>query len=254
MPNHVSNIIIANPKVIHAITREHTAAEIAAHDQQHAETKVRYKERTGNEWPYPQEELPKRFVDFELIVPSPPNKEEGGCNSQHEPGVVCWYSWNIGHWGTKWNAYSTEIEPLPGDLCRLTFQTAWSHPIPIIEALSAKFPDEEFEVKYADEDFGSNLDHYRIEDGEYFQVAHDPYELAAEVLYGRPYAEVKAEWDADNIESARSAAFRKRIETERGVENGYEVIRDESLEVPDDIKAAITTTEDAENFWEKENS
>lgn len=250
MPNHVTNIIIANPKVIHAITREHTPEEIAAHDQAYIDRQVSYADRTGKEWTYPKEELPERFVDFELLIPSPPNKETDGCTGLHEPGIVCWYSWNVENWGTKWGGYSTEIEPLPGDLCKLTFQTAWSHPYPIIEKLAEMFPDEEFEVKYADEDFGSNLDHYRVVNGDYVPIEHDPQELAAEILYGQTYAEVKAGWDADSIESARSGAFCKRIETERGVDNGYAVIREEGLEVPDDIKAAITTPEDAEKFWE----
>lgn len=55
-------------------------------------------------------------------------------------------------WGTKWNACDQSM-PAPG-VAR--FDTAWSFPEPVILALSALFPEETIQVRYADEDIGSN--------------------------------------------------------------------------------------------------
>ena len=62
-----------------------------------------------------------------------------------------WYSWSIANWGTKWNAYSVSDD---GDT--ITFDTAWSTPLPVIQKLSEMFPDVRITLKFADEDFGYN--------------------------------------------------------------------------------------------------
>lgn len=135
-------------------------------------------------------------VDFSCLLPEPENIERGGCSGSHEPGVVCWYSWNVETWGTKWNAYSSTVtEGL------LHFDTAWSHPDPVILALSEKHPDETFEVKYADEDLGYNLGHYFIRGGRRVQEtvlddgSDEALEFAAQLKYGQSYAELQAEWE-----------------------------------------------------------
>lgn len=262
MPNHVTNILLMSPEVADAITRPYTDDEIATNRAQHAATKARV-EAQGRTYDYPLEDMSGRIVDFSMVIPEPDNMFHGGCDMKHPhrdaDGKVleCWYSWNPANWGTKWNAYDYSVEPAPGDLCRVQFDTAWSHPVPVIAALAAKFPDEIIEVVYADEDLGSNCGRYKIKGDETFDEFFPEYgdeslELAASVKYpGQTYAELRAEWDQDDIDHARSAAFCKRIEAERGIENGYEVIRTEGLEVPDDIKEAIATKEQAEAFWEK---
>lgn len=68
--------------------------------------------------------------------------------------------WNRKHWGTKWNSYSFELIE---EGCK--FDTAWTHPLPIIGKLSEMHPNEEIEVLYADEDIGYNLGHYKIKNG-----------------------------------------------------------------------------------------
>lgn len=67
-------------------------------------------------------------------------------------GFSSWYDWNIAHWGTKWNAYSTR----PLDDTSIYFQTAWSAPIKVITALAKLHPEVGFKLEYADEDKGSN--------------------------------------------------------------------------------------------------
>ena len=64
-------------------------------------------------------------------------------------------------WGTKWNAYQSEIKD--GEV---SFETAWSHPVPVLKAISTEFPEEEISVMYADEDTGSNCGKYTIKNGE----------------------------------------------------------------------------------------
>jgi hypothetical protein len=77
-------------------------------------------------------------------------------------GFRTWYDWSIANWGTKWNCYDVFLL----DDNSIEFDTAWSTPQPIIEALSKKFPDIVISVDYADEDIGSNCGQYSYENGE----------------------------------------------------------------------------------------
>ena len=54
-----------------------------------------------------------------------------------------WYDWNIKNWGTKWGSFngSMEFDKKYGDEVSYKFDTAWSPPAPILEALQDKFPD-----------------------------------------------------------------------------------------------------------------
>jgi len=72
-----------------------------------------------------------------------------------------WHSWNRENWGTKWNAYSQEAR----EDGAIKFETAWSTPYPVMEALSRKYPEAVIKVRYADEDFGHNVGEYELQDG-----------------------------------------------------------------------------------------
>jgi len=95
--------------------------------------------------------------DFNLLIPQPENifngslgeKERQMCIEENRPN---WLDWNRENWGTKWNAYSTEIITNDNDTLELTFQTAWNIPTPIIEALFEVFSD--FEIHYLAVDEG----------------------------------------------------------------------------------------------------
>ncbi|NUS02047.1 MAG: hypothetical protein HOV97_05730 [Nonomuraea sp.] len=264
MPNHVTNQIIASPEVIRFLVRERTAEEHAAHAEEQARTSENYKKRTGKDWPYPQEPLSEWAFDFNTFAPMPTEVEgttvgTGGFEMFDERG---WYGWSLSHWGTKWNAYSQSIEDLPDGRRMLQFDTAWSHPGPVMETiaerLGEKFPDEVVDVRYADEDFGNNVGRYQIIEGEVVNFEElsntdEGNELAAQIKYGQTFAEVQAGWHADEIDGAQRYVFCKRIEKERGIDNGYKVISDEGLEMPEDIKAAITTVEQAESVWADDN-
>ena len=109
----------------------------------------------------------------------------------NECGYDNWYDWQRNAWGTKWNSYShygldeeDEVD------CTFGFQTAWSHPISIIQALSKKFPNNQFNIRFADEDTGYNVGEYSILGGEviedYFPEggSDEAYELAIDINGG----------------------------------------------------------------------
>lgn len=196
LPNHVTNILRVPPEVADAFTTTEDG---------------------------------ERQVDFSLVVPTPEGYDADGCSHSHplnydprDPHANCWYSWNREFWGTKWNAYDTRVTGADGDGATVTFLTAWSHPAPVIVALSKKFPLTAFVVEYADEDFGSNVARYRILDGERYDIfapapgSDEANELAASILYGRPYADLRAEWDADEAEFQRRYDRQQAIKADKG--------------------------------------
>lgn len=76
-------------------------------------------------------------------------------------GAKHWYDWCIENWDTKWNAMDSYAST--GDF---HFDTAWSTPEKVIIALSAMFPQAEFEVEFFDEDIGHNCGTYTCQNGE----------------------------------------------------------------------------------------
>ena len=140
-------------------------------------------------------------VDFGLIVPTPPNIETGHCSGRHADGEVCWNEWNRKAWGTKWNGYETVYDG--GDI--LQFQTAWSHPTPVIQTLSVKHPEAVIRVRYSDEDTGNNVGTYWAKNGglyDFRELSDTPegYELASELNYGQSFDQVIAGWVSDEPE------------------------------------------------------
>lgn len=130
-------------------------------------------------------------VDFNEVISQPANIEIGGCNGRHAPEVICWYSWNVENWGTKWNAYDISRE---NDTIK--FHTAWGHPFPVIKELSLLYPTDVMLVKYADEDLGSNLGDYAILDGNVFfsykfiERSEEALDFAARLCFNKPYEDM----------------------------------------------------------------
>jgi hypothetical protein len=195
MPNHVTTVISAPEEVIEALIshnrrKDHREDHPWMNDEQ-------FSEHVARRQPQLDALSEAGYVDFNRLVPQPENIEKGDCSGEHPEGVVCWYEWNIQNWGTKWNAYETERR----SATELKFETAWSHPVPIMEALAERFPNAIIEVKYADEDIGSNVGHYRIVKGElrpveeFEQGSEKANEFASQLNYGCSYAEIRAEWD-----------------------------------------------------------
>lgn len=135
MPNHETNnvVIVGDPEKIKKFLAEAFVQPGALFDEEENDT---------NDHDFP-------VLVFDLIVPQPENIETGGCSGEHEPGVICWYRWNIDNWGTKWGAYShshfqhqTLVKHESGETygrVDLRFDTAWSAPIPIFEAIQEKW-------------------------------------------------------------------------------------------------------------------
>lgn len=76
-------------------------------------------------------------------------------------GADNWYGWQTQNWGTKWNASEVFISDN-----LISFNTAWSTPEPIFTALSKLFPDVEFFIEFADEDFGHNVGEVTLLNGD----------------------------------------------------------------------------------------
>jgi hypothetical protein len=73
-------------------------------------------------------------------------------------GAVDWYSWNVEHWGTKW-----DIDPIrpeySGSEAVLDFETAWSPPEAVAKALSEMFGGCEVTLDFFEPgcDFGGRV-------------------------------------------------------------------------------------------------
>ena len=94
---------------------------------------------------------PDGQVSFATLIPEPPHLYHGNLNAEDERDFpINWNSWNCENWGTKWDAYHTEISH-HDDKVEIRFQTAWSVPHPFMAALSNRWPDMEFDHRYFDE-------------------------------------------------------------------------------------------------------
>ena len=133
-----------------------------------------------------------------------------------ECGYVYWFDWQNANWGTKWNAYSQPDEGYPDSETVFRFDTAWSHPVTLIEKLSARLPDVTFSIKFADEDTGSNCGTYTIKNSEAMNENIAP------------------RWDEmtdDQKKEFTKLAFEIRYENEDPRSHGY----DENWQYSDDV-------------------
>jgi len=191
MPNHETNtvVIIGKPENVARFVEEATVSrEELSHDE------------LG--WGMSLSDYPERMIDFEKIVPPPENIETGGCpghggmNGSGEYIEVdektgeqrvrtCWYWWNTEKWGTKWGAYGHShfdhftFKPFSSDevLGRvdLKFETAWSQPTPIFEAIEERWDVEVHAVTqdeggFPDVEFGNPWEHLSREVTVNFEV------------------------------------------------------------------------------------
>lgn len=126
-------------------------------------------------------------------------------------GATSWYDWCCDNWGTKWNAYDTEI---PGENL-IVFTTAWSPPESVIAMLAERYPHDNIEHWWADEDIGRNIDPASIAFVRQFD----------EVRAGR-YANQLARWEKERElirkrrEKAREDELAANPELRRQIEEG----------------------------------
>lgn len=66
-------------------------------------------------------------------------------------GHFAWYSWRCENWGTKWNACHYDEGISDDNLMCFNFDTAWSLPMPVMEAVMEKYPNLIFEYSFHEE-------------------------------------------------------------------------------------------------------
>lgn len=91
-------------------------------------------------------------------------------SGQERVGLEGWYEWRLAHWGTKWDASFGEpfLGLSAGDeadvdvsveskratitptVAIYKFDTAWSPPVPVIEAASEQHPELEFTLRFGE--------------------------------------------------------------------------------------------------------
>lgn len=98
-------------------------------------------------------------IDFRKMIPEPEGLYMGdlGIEEMKRYKDNNWYDWRMKNWNTKWNAYGFEPPEFSGNTGTMTFLTANCAPFRVLFKLSEKYPDVEFELRYADEDLGYNV-------------------------------------------------------------------------------------------------
>lgn len=68
-----------------------------------------------------------------------------------EPPESDGYRWCIDNWHTKWDACYASLEQDQDEVLRYDFQTAWSVPVPVFEAMAEQFPTLTFDIHSEEE-------------------------------------------------------------------------------------------------------
>jgi len=90
-------------------------------------------------------------ADIRKRHPDAANKGRKAIENYEKYKAIDWYSWAVSHWGTKWGAYDYVERERSDGVFECTFDTAWSDPEPIYEAMEIRFPTLKFEVWWFDE-------------------------------------------------------------------------------------------------------
>jgi len=89
----------------------------------------------------------------ELDIPSPARDEyeDIALANIKKYGHADWYNWRCDKWGTKWDACHIYLQgETYHDYVMISFDTAWSPPIPYYEALTKKYPLLSIYVEYSE--------------------------------------------------------------------------------------------------------
>jgi hypothetical protein len=114
-------------------------------------------------------------------------------------GTTGWYDWRLEHWGTKWGIYNATCERMDANTLVLSFDTAWSPPIPVFD----KLVEMGFEVsaRYLDEGWmyiGEYIDGNDWSTGDVESVVTEYPDLDLEYGIG----DRMAEWAEENEDAA----------------------------------------------------
>lgn len=124
--------------------------------QGHPEDVTTFLEHASKPSPFTPNEL--RQFNFHSFVTPPEDKVEqyhtvagySGGEFVGDPDFN-WYKWNNENWDTKWNACEEVVERGLGDYSLINFNTAWSPPMPVFNAMAEMFPNLKFDVEYEEE-------------------------------------------------------------------------------------------------------
>ena len=135
-------------------------------------------------------------IDFNSIIPMPDNIFCGplGQKEMELYGKNNWYDWCCFNWGTKWNAYDTYLNKEENSI---TFDTAWSCPLPVLDALAELCYKHNvyFTGKWADEDTGCNVGIFESDcDSDEYWFSYEHIENYSNEAY-EIYIELKGEND-----------------------------------------------------------
>jgi len=141
-----------------------------------------------------------KIFDFDKIIPEPRLESEcpDDCKVNKDSHIMedakrpwfDWYAWRNKYWNTKWGAYDGYVK-VGTSTITFVFSTAWSAPYPIYEKLAKDFKYD-FEVKYADEDWGSNCGWIKFKSEHGFPAGYeDNYENSA---FKNPYRWAREFW------------------------------------------------------------
>lgn len=134
---------------------------------------------------------PGPYFDFaSFIAPPAFIYQEGITLDQQNANRRNWYAFNTNRWGTKWNAYScstTEIEHRGNGESEfvLTFDTAWSMPMPIYRMIKVAWPELHIKVDFIEEGWffwGTMVIHDRVLDSRCYESYEDNKEAARELI------------------------------------------------------------------------
>ena len=83
--------------------------------------------------------MPKELENTLVPVPDPETFKNRRLRKLY--GTDNWYDWKRSKWGTKWNSYNGKIDYEDDEYIVYRFDTAWSPPEPVIQALREKFEE-----------------------------------------------------------------------------------------------------------------
>lgn len=69
-------------------------------------------------------------------------------------GHKTWYEWCLDKWGTKWNSGEDLEVDVSETSISVSFDTAWSPPLPVMAALCARFPRIRLTLTYSEPGMG----------------------------------------------------------------------------------------------------
>jgi hypothetical protein len=148
MPNWVSNTVHVHAdtkeqldRFIRKTTKPHPEVEDLAYYDSEASLVAVLKD-SAEEFSFWNILRPKKKLWKEYFSTS----GSGGATPENN-----WYSWNTTHWQTKWDACNPEVERGDDTYATITFDTAWSPPMGIVDALGKKFPELSFTWAWEEE-------------------------------------------------------------------------------------------------------